>query len=261
MPVSASELSLAGEGSSQYASELLKSGTVSEKQLQTGDCLEYTFTIQNIGIKSAVFYNGKILRVIWASEAGQTIEDDLKYNGCGTYTGKLQICEGMQSGEWKISRLEFLSEQFFGRKPSQVERLILSEKTPWIQVDFSFSKFCVSGTKADKRSPRIRTRSIGITKTKIKQNGKSKLYLKVKDQSEISYVVCTWKNTSTNKKLYGIMKYNRDKKRYEYTLSGSEIGSPGNLRLLQVEASDRYGNKTRLEKNKIPKIKLEIQKK
>ena len=52
------------------------------------------------------------------------------------------------------------------------------------------------------------------------------------------------------------MNHNRKKGRYEYTLSASKIGKKGKLRLICVEACDKYGNKTTLKNKKLPKLIL-----
>jgi hypothetical protein len=69
------------------------------------------------------------------------------------------------------------------------------------------------------------------------------------------YVVCGWRNNATKEVKYGRMIYNKKEARYEYTLSGNELGKKGKLRLIRVEACDRYGNKTILKKN-LPKFML-----
>ena len=90
----------------------------------------------------------------------------------------------------------------------------------------------------------------------VKKKGKAKLYVKASDKSPMRYVACVWKNTATKELLYGDMIYNRKKSRYEYTLSASEFGKKGKLRLICVEACDKYGNKTTLKNKKLPKLIL-----
>ena len=112
------------------------------------------------------------------------------------------------------------------------------------------------GTKADGKAPVVRKKSIALTKKTVKKKGKAKLYVKASDKSPMRYVACVWKNTATKELLYGDMIYNRKKSRYEYTLSASEFGKKGKLRLICVEACDKYGNKTTLKNKKLPKLIL-----
>jgi len=166
----------------------------------------------------------------------------------------------MQPGKWKIDNILFPDPYSYAKATSLLQEWdgikVLGQGGTFTSVvdDLSFSEFTVQGTKADRKAPVVRKKSIALTKKAVKKKRKAKLYVKASDKSPMRYVACVWKNTATRELLYGDMVYNRKKGRYEYTLSASEIGKKGKLRLICVEACDKYGNKTTLKNKKLPKL-------
>lgn len=224
---------------------LVVDGKVSASVLKKGDCLNYSFTVRNVDIKSAALSFGQCMRVTWASEGGQTIDEDMPYHGYGTYNGKLLIQDGMQAGKWKIAQISFFLDKddigdyrpgYSGDKYSEDERLV--------SIDFSFSEFTVQGTTVDRKAPTVKKKSMGLTGRSIKKKKKVRFYVKVSDKSPVRYVICAWKNTKTKKTVYYNMKYNKRKQRYECTISDKGLEKRGDYRLALVQACDRYGNRT-----------------
>ncbi len=162
----------------------------------------------------------------------------------------------MEEGKWRISKIQFLSGKVYGDIiPKEVVSVSQEAGSADIQDDLSFSEFTVQGTKADRKAPSVQKKGMGLTKKVITKKGKTKFYVKASDKSPMRYVVCGWRNNATKEVKYGRMIYNKKEARYEYTLSGNELGKKGKLRLIRVEACDRYGNKTILNKN-LPKFML-----
>ncbi len=235
--------------------DLIKNGTISSKQVQKGNSLEYKFEIQNIGIKCVLFGSAKTLRMVWVSENGQSIEEDIPYHGTGSYQGTISITDGMTPGTWKLSELKFLSETYHGKLPFRAEELVLTE-AEGEHVNYQFATFTVQGTTADKKAPTVKVKTIGVTKKVLKKNGKAKFYLKANDTSSLRYVVCTWRDTKTKQDVYGNMKYSKKRARYEYQISGTDFEKGTKLKLKKIEACDKYGNVTKVTK-KCPKIIIE----
>lgn len=256
LPVSASGTNV------QIDAEPIQGGKISAAQLQKGDTLQYSFSVKNTQITSPVF-RSTVVRITWSSEGGQTIVQDIeKSSKDNTFHGELKIEEGMQPGKWKIDNILFPNPYPSVKTTSLMQEWdgikVLGQGGTLTSVvdDLSFSEFTVQGTKADGKAPVVRKKSIALTGKAVKKKGKAKLYVKASDESPMRYVACVWKNTATKELLYGDMIYNRKKSRYEYTLSASEFGKKGKLRLICVEARDKYGNKTTLKNKKLPKLIL-----
>ncbi len=231
-------------------------------QLQKGDTLQYSFLVKNTHIKSMAL-GSEVARVTWGSEGDQKIVQDIERSSeDNIFHGELKIEEGMQPGKWKIDHILFPDSYSYAKVTSLMQEWdgikVLGQGGTLTSVvdDLSFSEFTVQGTKADGKAPVVRKKSIALTKKTVKKKGKAKLYVKASDKSPMRYVACVWKNTATKELLYGDMIYNRKKSRYEYTLSASEFGKKGKLRLICVEARDKYGNKTTLKNKKLPKLIL-----
>lgn len=234
-------------------------GYISATQLRKGEVLRYSFRVQTKHLKMTLYSEleglDKTMRVIWMSENGQTLVEDFDGDK-SLYNGELEISEGMEEGKWRISKIQFLSGKVYGDMiPKEVVSVSQEAGSADIQDDLSFSEFTVQGTKADRKAPSIRKKSMGLTKKVVKKKGKTKFYVKANDKSPMRYVVCGWRNSATKEVKYGEMTYNKKKTRYEYTVFGIDVGKKGKLRLIRVEACDRYGNKTVLKKN-FPKIIL-----
>ncbi|MEY8427166.1 hypothetical protein AALA00_05460 [Lachnospiraceae bacterium 46-15] len=254
LPVSASRTN------AQIDAEPIQGGKISAAQLQKGDTLQYSFSVKNTQITSPVF-GSTVVRITWSSEDGQTIIQDIeKSSKDNTFHGELKIEEGMQPGKWKIDNILFPDPYPYVKVTSLMQEwdgIKVLGQGVWptnVVDDLSFSEFTVQGTKADWKAPVVRKKSIALTKKTVKKKEKAKLYVKASDKSSMRYVACVWKNTATKEVLYRDMIYNRKKGRYEYTLSASEVGKKGKLRLVCVEACDRYGNKTALKNKKLPKL-------
>ena len=256
LPVSASGTN------AQIDAEPIQGGKISAAQLQKGDTLQYSFSVKNTQITSPVF-GSTVVRITWSSEGGQTIIQDIeKLSKDNTFHGELKIEEGMQPGKWKIDNILFPNPRPYVKVTSLMQEWdgikVLGQGGSLTSVvdDLSFSEFTVQGTKADGKAPVVRKKSVTLAKKAVKKKEKTKLYVKASDKSPMRYVSCVWRNTATKELLYGDMNYNRKKGRYEYTLSASKIGKKGKLRLICVEACDKYGNKTTLKNKKLPKLIL-----
>lgn len=169
--------------------EPISNGRISAGQVQKGDTLHYQFTVRNTQVLSPLFSTAKIMRIVWTSEGKQTIVQDIKNRGNGrSYSEELKIEEGMEPGKWKISSILFLDPQ--KKIPDISEEkgsLRISEQTKDVVADLSFSEFMVKGTKADRKAPTVRTKSMGLTKKRLKNNGKVKFFLKASDKSSLRY--------------------------------------------------------------------------
>jgi hypothetical protein len=254
LPVSASGTD------TQIDAEPIQDGKISAAQLQKGDTLQYSFSVKNTQITSPVF-GSTVVRITWSSEGGQTIIQDIeKLSKDNTFHGELKIEEGMQPGKWKIDNILFPNPRPYVKVTSLMQEWdgikVLGQGGSLTSVvdDLSFSEFTVQGTKADGKAPVVRKKSVTLAKKAVKKKEKTKLYVKASDKSPMRYVSCVWRNTATKELLYGDMNYNRKKGRYEYTLSASKIGKKGKLRLICVEACDKYGNKTTLKNRKLPRL-------
>lgn len=254
LPVSASGTN------AQIDAEPIQGGKISAAQLQKGDTLQYSFSVKNTHIKSMAL-GSEVARVTWSSEGGQKIVQDIERSSeDNIFHGELKIEEGMQPGNWKIDHILFPDPYSYAKVTSLMQEWdgikVLGQGGTLTSVvdDLSFSEFTVQGTKADGKAPVVRKKSIALTKKVVKKKGKAKLYVKASDKSPMRYVACVWKNTATSELLYGDMNHNRKKGRYEYTLSASKIGKKGKLRLICVEACDKYGNKTTLKNRKLPRL-------
>ena len=221
-----------------------------------------SFSMKNTHIKSMAL-GSEVARVTWGSEGDQKIVQDIERSSeDNIFHGELKIEEGMQPGKWKIDHILFPDSYSHAKVTSLMQEwdgikvLGQGETLTSVVDDLSFSEFTVQGTKADGKAPVVRKKSIALTGKAVKKKGKAKLYVKASDKSPMRYVACVWKNTATKELLYGDMIYNRKKSRYEYTLSASEFGKKGKLRLICVEACDKYGNKTTLKNKKLPKLIL-----
>lgn len=256
LPVSATGID------TQADTEPILGGEISVAQLQKGDTLQYSFSVKNTQIKSPVF-GSTVVRVTWSSEGNQTIIQDIeKSSKDSIFRGNLKIEEGMQPGKWKIDHILFPNPRPYVKVTSLMQKWrgikVLGQGVSFTNVvdDLSFSEFTVQGTKTDRKAPAVRKRSIVLTKKTVKKKEKAKLSVKASDKSPMRYVACAWKNTATKEMVYRDLKYNKKKGRYECTLSGAEVGEKGKLRLVCVEACDKYGNKTSLKNKKLPKLIL-----
>ena len=242
----------------QTDEEPIVGGTVSAAQVQKGDTLKYGFSVQNkLQLKSPHFSHSETVCVIWMSEGGQTIEQNLPYHWSERVNGELEITDGMEEGKWKILSIVFIMPDASDKLRARRTGLTVSENDENgqnVKDDFSFSEFTVQGTKADRKAPVVKKKSMGLTGNAVKKKGKTKFYLKARDQSPMRYVICGWRNIVTKDITYREMNYNKKKGRYEYTVSASDFGKKGNLRLVRVEACDKYGNKTLMKQKKLPKL-------
>ena len=242
----------------QTDEEPIVGGTVSAAQVQKGETLKYGFSVQNKRqIQSLIFSISKTVCVIWTSEGGQTIAQNLPYHWSERVNGELEITDGMEEGKWKILSIVFIDPHYPDKVMARRMGLTVSENDEngqHVKDDFSFSEFTVQGTKADRKAPAVKKKSIGLTGNTVKKKGKTKFYLKARDKSPMRYVICGWRNTATKDITYREMNYNKKKGRYEYAVSTSDFGKKGNLRLVRVEACDRYGNKTLMKQKKLPKL-------
>jgi len=257
LPVNASGVS--EQEWSEMFDEPIFDGCISAVQLRKGEILKYSFRVQTKHLKMTLYSAreeiDRTMRVIWRSENGQTLVEDFDGDK-SVYNGELEISEGMEEGKWRISKIQFLSGKVYGDMiPKEVVSVSQEAGSADIQDDLSFSEFIVQGTKADRKAPSVRKKSMGLTKKVVKKKGKTKFYVKVSDKSPMRYVICGWRNSATKEVKYGKMVYNKKKARYESTLLGIDVGKRGKLRLIRVEACDRYGNKTVLKKN-LPKLIL-----
>ena len=242
----------------QTDEEPIVGGMVSAAQVQKGETLKYGFSVQNkLGMCSSHLSCSETVCVIWMSEGGQTIEQNLPYHWRERVNGELEITDGMEEGKWKILSIVFIDPYASDKLSARQYGLTVSENDENgqnVKDDLSFSEFTVQGTKADRKAPVVKKKSIGLTGNTVKKKGKTKFYLKARDKSPMRYVICGWRNTATKDITYREMNYNKKKERYEYTISAPDFGKKGNLRLVRVEACDRYGNKTLMKQKKLPKL-------
>ena len=241
----------------QTDEEPIVGGMVSAAQVQKGETLKYGFSVINTQINSPHFSDSETVCVIWMSEGGQTIEQNLPYHWRERVNGELEITDGMEEGKWKILSIVFIDPYAPDKLSARQYGLTVSENDENgqnVKDDFSFSEFTVQGTKADRKAPAVKKKSMGLTGNTVKKKGKTKFYLKARDKSPMRYVICGWRNTATKDITYREMNYNKKKERYEYTISAPDFGKKGNLRLVRVEACDRYGNKTLMKQKKLPKL-------
>ena len=251
---------------------------ISAGTAKPGDVLDYSFVITD---KDASSYFGEVrgeasissVCVVWQSEKKQRlyhtytwdelpVGSQLSDREKGEYhkktvevRGKVEVSPGMCPGKWKISMIMLYS---VGDEEDAAIVYIgnrsLSHRT--VDPDLSCFDFTVSGSKADKKAPEIDPGSLSLTRKSLKYKQKATFRVKVSDQSRIKSVRCVWRCTKKNKgvsnpyrsKEYGAMKYNKKKKRYEYTMAGlKEKGIC--RRLYQIQVEDIYGNKASYSRN------------
>ena len=243
----------------QTDEEPIVGGTISAAQVRKGDTLKYGFSVKNgqLQLKSSLLGDAKTICVTWTSEGGQTIAQNLPYHWMERVNGELEITDGMEEGKWKILSIVLIDPYAPDKLSARQYGLTVSENGEYgqyVKDDFSFSEFTVQGTKADRKAPVVKKKSMGLTGNAVKKKGKTKFYLKARDKSPMRYVICGWRNTATKDITYREMNYNKKKGRYEYAISASDFGKKGNLRLVRVEVCDRYGNKTIMKQKKLPKF-------
>lgn len=241
----------------QTDEEPIVGGMVSAAQVRKGDTLKYGFSVINTQINSPHFGHSETVCVIWMSEGGQTIAQNLPYHWGERVNGELEVTDGMEEGKWKILSIVLIDPYAPDKLSARQYGLTVSENDENgqnVKDDLSFSEFTVQGTKADRKAPAVKKKSMGLTGNTVKKKGKTKFYLKARDKSPMRYVICGWRNTATKDITYREMNYNKKKGRYEYAISASDFGKKGNLRLIRVEACDRYGNKTIMKQKKLPKF-------
>ena len=262
----------AGKPSGNEAAEL-SACSISADTVVPGDVLEYSFVVSD---KDTAEYFGTIgmgkliksVHVVWQSETGQklvhtyTWDEFLDGYGyrweewqAGEYhkkaievKGKIRIGSGMCPGKWRVAMLLLYSD---GDKEDAetvcIDNRSLSQRAT--DPDLSCFDFTVTGSREDKKAPKIDLGSLSLTRKSLKFKQKATFRIKVSDQSGIKSVRCVWRYTKKDKHVsnpygsneYGTMKYNRKKKCYEYTMRGLEKKGIYR-RLYDIRVEDIYGN-------------------
>lgn len=229
-----------------------------------GDTLKYSFVIEDVGIDEFVKKYGEdwnfsytkknkgvhTVYACWKSSVGQTIFVTHKWKGTNnknpklTAKGEIPIKEGMRSGKWRLVFIELDMDTDSYLVIEDVDTNDYSD----MKYDFVGTEFLVEGTKADVQAPSIKWNSLKLSKRAVKKNQKSKFSVKIKDKSDIEEVSCSFglfksgNNTKDyDKVIYGTMKYNKKKKRYEYNVK-FDTTKYRKAQLLEIEVRDEFGN-------------------
>lgn len=223
-------------------------GRVSAETVKQGETLRFSFKLTDRDIKSYQEFEEGVfrVRVVWKSEKKQELIKEFHWKASGIYNGKLKVSKGMQPGLWRISRIELYSygdDDDFSVLTLYNNRLFSKSSA----IDLSFSEFTVQGShKADRKAPTLDKKSLSVTKKYVNAGAKVKFRVRVKDKSSIKYVKCVWQEKQKKVGLLHTddykMKYNKKKKCYECTLTGSR-GKDKYQKLAAIEVCDIYGNK------------------
>lgn len=260
----------------------------SAKTVKPGDVLEYSFKITDRNTASYFGDNlGRVIEsihVVWQSEKNQKLVDKYTWDELldgytwddwikGRYhkdsieiKGKIAIKGGMCPGKWRISGIQLYSlgdEEDASIVYIGNQSLTGSTSDP----DLSSLDFTVTGSKEDKKAPKIELKSMSLTRKYVKFKQKTTFRIKVADKSAIKKVTCVWRFTKKNKRVsnpygsneYCVMKYNKKKKCYECTMRGLEKKGIYR-RLYYIKVEDIYGNEATYSRTSGKKYKKAFEK-
>ena len=243
--------------------------SVSSKTVHAGDTLNYSLVLNEHDTASYFVYTAlgrectpRTIAIRWESPDGKqrTVREygweETKVGNKHIIKDKIKINKGRSPGVWKVTGIE-ICEISYDSGEDDSESLYIANTTTGITkedctyTDMSALDFTVKGTKADRKAPKVSYKSMKLSKTKVKKNGKVKFSVKVTDQSKIDSVSCTWAYVPdrTKKKNrdefndYYEMKYNKKTKAYEYTFRGSKE-KKSLMYLVCIRVKDEYGNST-----------------
>ncbi len=270
-----SSIILNAEGTTQTVYEVPESPItiinfeMNQNEAKPNDTIQYSFTIEDVEIKDFLnkygemyyecypeYYGVSSVTLCWKSSKKQIIYHTYTWkqaDGWNTKNikikGKIPVKKGMQTGEWHLASVFFDAgvdgAGFFvvDNKHSTNEKHAYS---PDPLMDLSMADFTVSGTgKADHKAPTIDLKSLKLSKRYVKKNQKTTFSVKVKDQSKIAKVECTWGlyADGNNGKEYDWtntykMKYNKKTKKYQCTMKLAYK----KVQLTDIKVTDIYGN-------------------
>ncbi len=238
-------------------------------EVKSDDTIQYSFTIEDVEIKDFLnkygemyyecypeYYGVFSVTLCWKSSKKQIIYHTYTWkqvDGWNTKNikikGKIPVEKGMQTGEWHLASI-FFDAGVDGAGFSVVDnRHSTNEKHSYCPdplMDLSVADFKVSGTgKADNKAPTIDLKSLKLSKRYVKKNQKTTFSVKVKDQSKIAKVECTWglyADGNRGKEYDWInthkMKYNKKTKKYQCTMKLAYKKA----QLTAITVTDIYGN-------------------
>lgn len=278
--VSASGLQDTTEQAEPYVT--VTDGWISKKKVKSGDTLKYRFTIHDNGILAhnegwdfaCPGENGKIIpddlyvEARWEGPGKQVIEREYKWKRVKRKKGKwiglksdsftvsdqIKVLDGMEPGEWKLADL-YISGIPRDDPEDESEIINLLLKDDFDDADdcpadiSAFGSFRVKkkkGAKVDHKAPKVDLQSMKLSKTALKPDEKSVFTVKIKDQSQIEAVKCTFaehypEETGWDRYLQDYkMTYDRKKKCWKCTVTMSS--SPEKMVCSCIWVKDIYGN-------------------
>ncbi len=245
----------AEEGKENHpASFTISDFKINSKIVNPGDNISYSFILTETELKASSekykdgFYDipeSFDVLVYWKSpkksgtenrpswrEVRQEVVHTFRWKGTSAdkktlkVSGTIPVMKGMQSGTWFIDQIECYFSESSALLLLNKDKYLKPEFGESILMDFSMADFTVTGTgRADYKAPTIDLKSLKRTKRYVKKNQTSRFYVKVKDQSKIKAVECSWR--LYEKGDYGKegdwnrdykMTYNKKKKRYQCSI-------------------------------------------
>lgn len=220
---------------------------ISKKNVKPGDTVRYSFTIKapKITAYRQCKYGVDQVLLVWKSDKkpSQEIHTVLPWDKAGKkhkadlrVSGKIKVRKGMTSGKWKLCGIYFNyyepetedgndSLYLVHRKGAKYKKLSANTRA----VDISSTTFKVkSKTAADNAAPVVDTASLSLNKPA--SGTVANFCIRVKDQSPIQKVTCTWECRTQkgpleyrdDRYIEYSMKYNKKTKRYE-----CKVAAPG----------------------------------
>ncbi|MDE6433132.1 MAG: hypothetical protein K2L07_02745 [Lachnospiraceae bacterium] len=236
---------LAETGLKEFSEKYGQKFGIYDKDPQIFDITIYWRSPRKPGTENRSWYEGIIQQEVVHTFDWQKVGAEKKLKVSGT----IPIMKGMQSGTWVIDQIECYISEDSSLLLINKDKYLQSEHGGSILMDFSMADFTVTGTgRADYKAPTIDIKSLKRTKRYVKKNQSSIFYVKVKDESKIKEVGCSWE--LYEKGNYGKegdwdrdykMTYNKKKKRYQCSVKlNKKEYRKAMLRCIYVK--DIYGN-------------------
>ncbi len=242
---------------------------MNKNEAKPNDTIQYSFTIEDVELKDFLnkygemyydcypeYYGVSNVTLCWKSSKKQTIYHTYTWKAVDGWNtknlnveGTIPVKGGMQAGEWHLENIYFDAGVDGAGFFVVDNRYSTNEKhayRPDPLMDLSMADFKVSGTgKADNKAPTIDLKSLKLSKKYVKKNKKTTFSVKVKDQSKIAKVECTWGLFADENKGKDYdwndtyrMKYNNKTKKYQYTMKVAYKKA----QLTAITVTDVYGN-------------------
>ena len=162
-----------------------------------------------------------------------------KYATYNETTGKwempLSITDNTPSGLWRIRYVEAYDT-------NENNSIIWDKREESSGIDLSAVDFEVTGTDADLTPPVIDASSIAVDKTTATEGETVTLSVAVTDDTEVSYVLCSYRNVGSDKIIDKYATYNETTEKWDMPLSITNKTPSGLWRIRYVEAYDTNEN-------------------